>query len=50
MVVFGVVRDMIYKVNISRIVAMLNDTLQIYLLMIFRLTHIPIEFRDRNTK
>ena len=37
---------------ISRIVAMLNDTLQIYLLMIFKLTHrpIPIEFRDRNTK
>ena len=29
---------------------MLNDTLQIDLLMIFNLTHIPIEFRDRNTK
>ena len=29
-----------YKVNISRIVAMLNDTLHIYLLMIFKLTHI----------
>ena len=26
----------------SRIVAMLNDTLQIYLLMIFKLTHIPL--------
>ena len=39
-----------YKVNISRIVAMLNGTLQIYLLVIFKLTHIPIESRDRNTK
>ena len=37
-----------YKVNISRIVAMLNDTLNIYLLMIFKLTHIHIEFRDGN--
>ena len=26
---------------------MLNDTLQMYLLMIFKLTHIPIEFRDK---
>ena len=29
---------------------MLNDTLHIYLLMIFKLTYIPIEFRDINTE